>query len=60
MWKIYHERSRHNLRKESFPNRAVNMWNYLPEHVVNAPGPSVDSFKNQQDAKSLHRLGHKI
>ena len=25
MWKICHERSRLNLRKESFPNRAVNM-----------------------------------
>ena len=76
MWKLCHERSRLNLRKESFPNRAVNMWNFLPlsEHVVNAP--SVDSFKNrldkqwsneeivkqphQQDANSLHRLEHKI
>ena len=47
MWKICHERSRLNLRKESFPNRAVNMWNFLPEHVVNAP--SVDSFKNRLD-----------
>ena len=46
MWKICHERSRLNLRKESFPNRAVNMWNFLPEHV-NAPG--VDSFKNRLD-----------
>ena len=51
MWKICHERSRLNLRKEkrkeSFPNRAVNMWNFLPEYVVNAP--SVDSFKNRLD-----------
>ena len=30
MWKICHERSRLNLRKESFPNRAVNMWNFAP------------------------------
>ena len=35
------------LRKESFPNRVVNMWNFLPEHVVNAP--SVDSSKNRLD-----------
>ena len=49
MWKICHERSRLNLRKESFPNRAVNMWNFLPEHVVNAP--SVDSFKNRLDKR---------
>ena len=34
MLKICHERSRLNLRKESFPNRAVNMWNFLPEYVV--------------------------
>ena len=47
MWKICHERSRLNIRKESFPNRAVNMWNVLPEHVVNAS--SVDSFKNRLD-----------
>ena len=26
---------------------AVNMWDFLPEHVVNAP--SVDSFKNRLD-----------
>ena len=73
MWKICHERSRLNLRNESFPNRAVNMWNFLPEYVVNAP--SVDSFKNngamkklytttkqshQQDAKAMHRLEHRI
>ena len=37
----------HALRKESFPNRAVKMWNFLPEHVVNAS--SVDSFKNRLD-----------
>ena len=42
-----HERSRLNLRKESFPNRAINVWNCLPEYVVNAP--SVDSFKNRLD-----------
>ena len=42
MWKICHERSRLNLRKESFPNRAVNMWNFLPEHVVNAPSQASD------------------
>ena len=47
MWKICHERSRLNLKKESFPKRAVNLWNFLPEYVVNAP--SVDSFKNRLD-----------
>ena len=47
MWKICHDRSRLNLRKENFPNRAVNMWNFLPEYAVNAPG--VDSFNNRLD-----------
>ena len=27
--------------------KPVNMWNFLPEHVVNAP--SVDSFNNRLD-----------
>ena len=47
MWKICHEISRLNLRKKSFPNRAVNMWNFLPEYSVNAR--SVYSFKNRLD-----------
>ena len=47
MWKICHEISRLNFQKESFPNRAVNMCNFLPEYVVHAP--SVDSFKNRLD-----------
>ena len=52
MWKIRHERSQLNLRKESFPNRAVNMWNFLPEYVVNAP--SVDSSSNRLDMQWSH------
>ena len=47
MWKICHERPGLNLRKESFPNRAVNKWNFLTGYAVNAP--SVDSFKNRLD-----------
>ena len=35
------------LIKESFKKRAVNMWNFLPEYVVNAH--SVDSFNNRLD-----------
>ena len=52
MWKIRHERSQLNLRKESFPNRAVNMWNFLPEYLVNAP--SVDSSSNRLDKQWSH------
>ena len=53
MWKICHERSRRNLRNECFPNRAVNMWNFLHEHVVNVVNaPSVESFKNRLDKQS--------
>ena len=55
----------HNKLNER--TRAVNMWNFLPEHAVNAP--SVDAMKklymttkqpHQQDANPLHRLEHKI
>ena len=42
-----HERSGLNIRKESFSNRAVDTWTFLPEYDVNAP--SVDVFKNRLD-----------
>ena len=45
--KLYHERPRLHLRKESFPIRITKIWNNLPENVVNAP--SVNSFKNKLD-----------
>jgi len=39
--------SRHDVRKYSFTQRIVNIWNSLPEHVVNSS--SVNSFKNNLD-----------
>ena len=47
MWKICHERSRLNLRKESFPKQSGKHLEFSPECVVNAP--SVDSFKSGLD-----------
>ena len=35
------------MRKYSFTQRIVNIWNSLPEHVVNSS--SVNSFKNNLD-----------
>ena len=39
--------SRYDVRKYSFTQRIVNIWNGLPEHVVNSS--SVNSFKNNLD-----------
>ena len=41
--------SRYDVRKYSFKftQRIVNIWNSLPEHVVNSS--SVNSFKNNLD-----------
>ena len=38
---------RYDVRKYSFTQRTVNIWNSLPGHVVN-PSP-VNSFKNNLD-----------
>ena len=39
--------TRYDVRKYSFTQRIVNIWNSLPEHVVNSS--SVNSFKNNLD-----------
>jgi len=39
--------SRYDVRKYSFTQRIVNIWNSLPERVVNSS--SVNSFKNNLD-----------
>jgi len=39
--------SRYDVRKYSFTQRIVNIWNSLPAHVVNSS--SVYSFKNNLD-----------
>jgi len=40
-------RSHYDLRKFSFTNRIVNIWNSLPNAVVNVD--SVDLFKSKLD-----------
>ena len=38
---------KYDVRKFSFCNRVVNVWNSLPEHIVTSP--SVNAFKNALD-----------
>ena len=43
-FKLNVNRCRYDLRKFSFCNRVVNLWNTLPDYVVNSV--SVNNFKN--------------
>ena len=45
--KLFLERPRTNVRKESFSLRVTRLWNGLPEVVVTAP--SINSFKTRLD-----------
>jgi ribonuclease P/MRP protein subunit RPP40 len=47
-FKIVKQRSRLDVRKYFFSQRIVNVWNKLPEHVVEAD--SINSFKNRLDS----------
>jgi hypothetical protein len=44
---LYQDRSNTNIRKHSFVQRIVAIWNTLPDHVVKAP--SVNCFKARLD-----------
>jgi hypothetical protein len=46
-FKIIKSRSRYDLRKHFFTNRVADIWNSLPNHVVNAR--STNTFKNRLD-----------
>ena len=46
--KLEKQRYRLDVRSSFFSNRVVNLWNDLPESVVNAK--TVNSFKNQLDS----------
>ena len=46
-YKLAKEHSRLLVRKNSFANRNVNVWNNLPKQVVSAP--SINSFKGRLD-----------
>ena len=45
--RLYLQRSIKPVRKNSFGVRIVNIWNNLPENVVNSP--NVNIFKNRLD-----------
>ena len=45
--KLAKSRPRLDLRKYSFTNRVVNMWNNLSEYIISAP--SVRSFERRLD-----------
>ena len=45
--KIFPQQANSLLRQNSFQLRVARTWNYLPNHIVNAP--SLNSFKNRLD-----------
>ena len=45
--KLEKQRSKLDVRSSYFSNRVINLWNDLPDAVVNSR--SVDAFKNQLD-----------
>ena len=44
-FKLEKGRFRTNLRKHSFRNRVINIWNGLPSEVINIP--TLNIFKNR-------------
>ena len=45
--KLYHQRCKHELRKNFFTVLVVEVWNRLPASVVNAP--SINAFERRLD-----------
>ena len=57
--KLYHQSARTNLRKFSFTQRIVKLWNRLPWEVVNSPSTHcferrLDKAWNNMTAKFNH------
>ena len=52
-FKLHRRRFRLNVRANVFSNRVINVWNDLPDNIVNAP--SVNAFKNRLNK---HWHGH--
>ena len=46
------KQSRLDVRKFSFSQRTINVWNKLPAECVHASKPSVNMFKNRIDKYS--------
>ena len=55
--KLFKERSRLLLRKQTFTQRVVDSWNNLPENVLNAP--SINSFNPLRLLNVLKRIKNK-
>ena len=53
VFKLHRRRFRLNVRATVFSNRVINVWNDLPDNIVNAP--SVNAFKNRLNK---HWHGH--
>ena len=51
------KQSRLDVRKFSFSQRTINIWNKLPEECVPVSRPSVNMFKNRID-KYLVNAGY--
>ena len=51
------KQSRLDVRKFSFSQRTINVWNKLSTECVNASRPSVNMFKNRID-KYLVNAGY--
>ncbi len=47
-YKLFKERYATNVRGHFYSNRVIDIWNSLPQDIVNAP--SVNSFKNRLDS----------
>ena len=51
---IFKEGARLDIRKNSFPHRIINIWNYLPEQIIKAEDVQIfegrlDKFMNNQE-----------
>ena len=52
--KIFKKGARLDIRKNSFPHRIINIWNYLPEQIIKAEDVHIfegrlDKFMNNQE-----------
>ena len=52
-YKLNKKRPKLEMRKHFFSQRVVNLWNQLPQHVVEAD--SVNNFKNRLDKFNLRK-----
>ena len=46
--KLYPQRAKSELRKNSFAIRVVKSWNSLPEEIPVVSAPTTNTFKNRQ------------